>query len=61
MPTPEEIEELALAPKRTRTEEGTVEERSIKELIEANQYQNTPEVSTWGIRVAKARYGSTTE
>lgn len=51
----------ANAPLRTRTEEGTVQERSITELIAAAQYLNPPpDTVPWGIRVAKVRYGSTT-
>lgn len=53
----------ALSPKRTRTEEGTVEERSINELIKAQDYidrQNAPSAVPWGIRVARTKPGSTT-
>ncbi len=49
---------MANAPKRTRTEEGTVEERTIDELIKADQYQKTLEASEhvpWGIRLASIR------
>lgn len=53
---------LANAPKRTRTEEGTVEERTIDELIKADQYlkQQVADGAPWGIRVARAKPGSTT-
>ena len=36
--TSDEFDELAKAPKRTRTDEGAVTERSIDELIKANEY-----------------------
>lgn len=61
--TPTNILELAKAPRRTRTVEGTVEERSVRELILADQYiagKAAPEVPPWGLRVAKTMPGSTT-
>lgn len=36
--TDQQLEDLALAPKRTRTDEGAVTERSVEELILADQY-----------------------
>lgn len=43
--TPDErlaqIEELAAAPKRTRTDEGYVEERSVEDLIKAANHVAT--------------------
>ena len=59
----DDIEELALAPKRTLTEEGTVEERSVQELIEADKYVKSTtaiEAVPWGMRIARTRPGSTT-
>lgn len=58
-----DIAAAAQAPKRSRTEEGSVEERSIDELIKADQYlkgQAVPDTVPWGIRMARIRYGSTT-
>jgi len=55
------IAELATAPKRTKTAEGMVEERSIDELIKADQYTNSnPNAVPWGMRIARVRPGSTT-
>lgn len=43
----------AANPKRVRTEEGTVEERSIGELIEADRYgKSNPDRVPWGMRIA---------
>lgn len=64
-PAPEiselDIIEAAKAPRRVRTVEGTVEERSINELIKADQY-NASKVADgvpWGIRIAKSKPPST--
>jgi hypothetical protein len=57
----DEIIATALGPKRTRTEEGTVEERPIKDLIDAINFQTqAPDEVPWGIRLARVKYGSTT-
>lgn len=56
-----DITNLANSPKRTRTEEGTVEERSIDELIKADQYIKGNAAATtvpWGIRMARVKPGS---
>ena len=56
------IEELASAPKRTTTEEGTVEERPIEETIKGDQYsaaKSAANVVPWGIRVARIKPGGT--
>lgn len=65
--TPEDpsidIIEMANAPTRTRTVEGTVEERSLTELIKADQYtQSKDNAGTvpWGIRLARTRPGGMT-
>lgn len=59
--TDEEFTNLLRSPKRTRTEEGTVEERSVDELIKADRYLNPPiEAPPWGIRMARHQPGSTT-
>lgn len=56
-----DIMELAKSPRRTRTVEGTVEERSIRELILADQYASGKAATSppWGMRVAKTKPGST--
>lgn len=54
------LAELANAPKRTRTEEGTVEERTVDELIKADQYlaaKTEAQTVPWGIRTARVRPG----
>ena len=53
--TEEQILELALAPKRTTTDEGTVEERDMKDILAANEAVafTNPDRSPWGIRVAR--------
>lgn len=56
--TASDIATLAKAPKRTRTVEGTVEERSTSELIAADRYlasQQASDAVPWGIRAAKAK------
>jgi len=49
--------ELATAPRRTRTVEGTVEERSVDDLIKASNYLKAQQVEAipWGIRVARTK------
>jgi hypothetical protein len=56
------IEELATAPERTRTLEGTIEERPIEEVVLADQYaqqRTAVDRVPWGIRVARIKPGST--
>lgn len=57
--TPEETIDIigaANEPLRTRTREGFVEERSIDELIKANQYTSEANnLPPWGIRVARTK------
>lgn len=56
--TPLQIADLARAPRRTRTVEGTVEERSVNELIAADRYlaqQAALDAVPWGIRIAKVK------
>lgn len=53
---------MATAPIRTRTVEGTVEERSINELIRADQYAANKDAASaipWGIRIGRTRPGGT--
>lgn len=49
--------EVASAPKRARTQEGTIEERSIDELIKADQYEKAAAANAppWGMRVARIK------
>jgi hypothetical protein len=57
------INELAAAPLRTRTEEGTIQERTVDELIQADQYiagKTATEAVPWGLRMARVKPGSTT-
>jgi hypothetical protein len=60
--TPEDIIELAKSPRRVRTVEGTVEERSVREIILADQYAagKAATAPPWGMRVALSKPGSTT-
>lgn len=57
MPSEEQIEELASAPKRTRTDEGTVEERSADDLIKLDQYAAAKKSTAvpWGMKVARTK------
>lgn len=57
-----DVDALANAPKRTTTDEGTVEERSVDELVKADQYNQTATAAAsvpWGIRIARTRPGGT--
>ena len=57
-----DIATLAKAPRRTRTVEGTVEERSVSDLIKADQYLTGKEAINavpWGMRIAKTKPPST--
>jgi hypothetical protein len=61
-PVAVDIAAAAMAPLRTRTEEGSIQERSIADLIAADQYlKQPPDTVPWGMRLAKVRYGSTTQ
>lgn len=57
----DEIDELAAAPRRTTGDEGTVEERSVQELIDADRYKaaKKAERAPWGLRFARIRKGGT--
>ncbi len=56
------ILEQAANPKKTRTDEGEVEERTIGELIQADQYAANQGATTvpFGLRIAKSRMPSST-
>ena len=55
--TAAEFEELAEAPRRTENAEGTVVERSVDELIKADQYLQGKSVTAvpWGLRIARTK------
>jgi hypothetical protein len=58
-----DIVALAAAPIRTRTVEGTVEERSVDELIKADQYttgKTNGDAVPWGLRFARTKPGGMT-
>ena len=60
MATQDEIDDLTTAPVRTTTEEGTVEERDMEDLIKGDQYsavKGNADLPPWGIRAAKIRPG----
>lgn len=53
-----DIRTVANNPKRIRTDEGTVEERSIDDLIKADRYlkaQEAVDAVPWGLRVARMK------
>lgn len=56
---PADIEELVTAPKRTRTDEGVIEERPLKEVVEAANSQQSGEAVAagpfYGMRIARTR------
>ena len=57
-----DIEDAGKAPRRVRTDEGTVEEKSVQELIDADRYGQDRKASAkvpWGMRVARTRPGGT--
>lgn len=57
-----DLDEAANAPKRQRTAEGSVEERSIQDKILAKNNIAQDEALTappWGIRLARTRPGGT--
>lgn len=57
-----DIETLARTPKRTRTDEGTVEERPIEDVIAAERYEASKAVSgpPYGVTFARIRPPGTT-
>jgi len=50
-----DVEDRAKAPKRTSTEEGTVQERSVDELIKARNYTEQPSKPPYGMTFARTR------
>jgi len=59
--TTTEVEDLGKTPKRVRTDEGTVEERSVEDLVKADQFAAVKGASAvpWGMRVARTKPGGT--
>ncbi len=57
----EEIDELAKAPKKVRTDEGLVEERDIDDIVKADQYNSGKGANAvpWGMKVARTKPGGT--
>lgn len=58
----DQIDNMASAPKRTRTDEGTVEERSADDLIKLDQYSQAKANGNkvpWGMTVARTKPGGT--
>jgi hypothetical protein len=60
----DDVVAAASTPKSMTNDEGTVVERSVKELIDAKEYEanNNANLNSapWGIRVARTPRGSTT-
>lgn len=60
--TESNIEDLATSPRRTITDEGSVEERPMDETILGDQYatvKSAADTVPWGIRVAHIKPGGT--
>lgn len=56
----ETIEELAAAPERTNTDEGTVKERSANDIIKLDNHATAKDTGMkvpWGMKVARIRPG----
>lgn len=55
------VEDLSKAPKRVRTEEGTVEEKPVEEMIQADRYNAAKQATAvpWGLRMARIKPGGT--
>jgi hypothetical protein len=53
--TQEELDELARSPKRTTTDEGTVEERDMKDVLDAQARIQAPDRPLWGLRIARTK------
>lgn len=52
------IDELAVAPERTTTDEGTVQERPIKDIIEADKYSKATNIGDsplHGLRISRCK------
>lgn len=52
------LTDLASAPKKSRTDEGEVEERSINDVITADQYAASRVAGRavpWGLRIARTK------
>lgn len=56
--TQTQLEELALAPEKTVTDEGSVTERPLEELIKADAYLRNlaaPETPLHGLRISRCK------
>ena len=55
--TPDELDDLARAPKRTRTDEGAVTERDAKDLIAMDGYSKSKNNKKpfFGLRIAQTK------
>jgi hypothetical protein len=58
---PADIETQAQTPKQLRNDEGSVEERSIDELIKADVYARNAAATSvpWGMSIARTKPGGT--
>ncbi len=59
--TQADITNLAKTPRRVSNDEGTVEERAVAELIEADRYEASKQIGTrppFGMTVARIRPGA---
>ena len=56
-----DMEDKAKSPKQVRTDEGQVLERSVDELIKADQYTRGKNASAvpWGMKMARTKPGGT--
>ena len=59
--TSTEITDLGKSPQRVTGDEGTVEERSVDELIKADRYASAKDTTSvpYGIRAARIRFPGT--
>lgn len=60
--TSEELTTAAQNPKRVTGDEGTVEERAIKDLIDADRYACAKDAAAgvpYGLRIARIRFPGT--
>lgn len=57
----DKFQELGEAPQRTRTDEGTISERPMKDLIDTDRYIASRGATRvpWGMRVARTKPGGT--
>lgn len=56
------IEDSAKSPQRVRTDEGTIQEKGVQELIDADRYANAKtavDAVPWGLRIARGKPAGT--